>query len=205
MKKKLLLALASLVCISLCACGGSEPTKTEDLVGTYKNVTFLPDSTFTLNENSTYDRTSPNEKGTYKADSKGGFTLTDTDDDDTVFAKKDNYYYRTNLICCFEEDEDYGLAPTFSDSGLSNQWFCAYYDTISDNKWNVIILQLNEDGTFKLRDCERTMSGGQTDGTVYEGTYTLNDYLLSLNCADGQTIPFLLIDDKIYFDVYEKQ
>ena len=206
MKKKILLGCSLILTftLSLCACGNTS-TKTQDVIGTYKNVTFSSSSKFTLNEDSTYDRTLPNEKGTYKTSPKGGFTLTNTDDDDTIFAQKDGFYYRTNLICCFEEDEEYGKAPTFNESGKSNQAFCAYYDSISDSKWNVIILEMKEDGTFILRDCTRDASGNQSDGTIYEGTYVLNDYLLSLTCGDGQTIPFLLIDDKIYFDVFEKQ
>lgn len=202
MKKFLAALLIIVFCLSVCACGANNATQ-ENFSGVYKNITFSPDSSFTLNENSTYDRVSPNEKGTYKSSSKGGFTLIDANyNDETVFAKKDTYYYRTNLICCFEKDEDYGLEPTFN-NGVSNQWFCAYYDTISDNEWNALILELKEDGTFKLRDCVRTRTS-QTDGTVYEGTYTLNDYVLNLNYGDG-SMPFLLIDGKIYFDVFEKQ
>lgn len=205
MKKFFATLLIIVYCLSVCACGANNATQ-ENISGVYNNITFSPDSSFTLNENSTYDRVSPNEKGTYKSSSKGGFTLIDANyNDETVFAKKDTYYYRTNLICCFEEDEEYGLAPTFSDNGTSNQWFSAYYESITDSKWNVIILELKEDSTFKLRDCTRDVNGNQSDGTVYEGTYSLNDYVLNLNCNDGQNFTFLFIDDKIYFDVYVKQ
>ena len=202
MKKTLATILTLAICITLSACasGGSN----EDVLGTYNNITFLEDASFTLNENATYDRTIPNEKGTYKT-SKNGFTLTNTNDDDTVFAKKDNYYYRTNLICCFEKDEDYGLAPTFNDNGVSNQWFSAYYDSISDNKWNVVILELKDDNTFKFRDCIRDSSGNQYDETIYQGTYSLDNYVLNLKCENGHTIPLLFIDGKIYFDIYVKQ
>lgn len=189
--------------LSLCACGSATTSTDEPITGTYTNVAFLPYSEFTLNENSTYDRANPNEKGTYKA-SKNGFVLTDTDDDETQFSKDGDYYYRTNLICCFEEDEDYGLAPTFTDEGRSNQWFSAYYDSISDTEWKVIILTLKEDGTFKLRDCVRNMSGSQSEGTVYEGEYSLDGNVLNLKHADG-TISFLYINEKIYFDVFKKQ
>lgn len=202
MKKTVFLILALMICLSLCACGGGISTKSESLAGTYTNVSFSPDTKYTLNENSTYDKVSPNEKGTYKA-SKGGFVLTDTNDDETVFAKEGDYYYRTNLICCFEKYEDYGLAPTFSKDGKSNQWFCAYYETISNSRWKVIILTLNEDGTFKLRDCERDNAGHQNDGTVYEGEYTLDGSILNLT-HDGGTIPFLYVNEKIYFDVIQK-
>lgn len=202
MKKPLLIVLTLAMLLSLCACGGETSNQSEPLAGTYTNVSFPPNTKYTLNENSTYDKVSPNEKGTYKA-SKDGFVLTDTDNHETVFAKEGDYYYRTNLICCFEEDEDYGLAPTFSKEGKSNQWFCAYYDSISDTRWKVIILTMNEDGTFKLRDCERDSSGHQSDGTVYEGEYTLDGSTLNL-AHDGGTISFLYINEKIYFDVIQK-
>lgn len=110
MKKFIAMLLVTISCLSVVACGASTTSgnSNEDvnIAGTYQNVTFLSSSSFTLNENSTYDRTVPNEKGTYEA-SKKGITLTDTNDDETIFAQKDNYFYRTNLICCFEEDEDY--------------------------------------------------------------------------------------------------
>jgi len=202
MKKALLIVLMLAMLLSLCACGGGTASGNESVTGTYTNVSFSPDSDFTLNANSTYDRTSPNEKGTYKA-SKGKIVLTDTNDDETHFAKEGDYYYRTNLICCFEEDEDYGMAPTFTD-GKSNQWFAAYYESISSSEWKVIILTLNEDGTFKLRDCVRDMSGHQSNGTVYEGEYSLDGNVLNLKHADG-TIPFLYINKKIYFDIYQKE
>ena len=201
MKKILTIGLSIIICFIVVGCG----TKTEDIIGTYKNTSFLKSSEFTLNENATYDRTLPNEKGTYKAGRKGGFTLTDTNDDETIFAKKDNYYYRTNLICCFEEDKEYGQKPSFSENGVSNQWFSAYYEGISDNSWKVIILELKEDKTFKLRDCVRDSSGHQSEGTVYEGTYNLDNYVLNLECADNQAITLLFINEKLYFDVFVKE
>ena len=65
MKKMLSFTLAIAMCLSLCACGGGTATKSESLAGTYTNVSFSPDTKYTLNENSTYDKVSPNEKGTY--------------------------------------------------------------------------------------------------------------------------------------------
>lgn len=204
--KKLVAAVLILVyCLSICACGKSVDTATpaEDLSGTYKNIAFLPKATITLNEDGTYDREVPHQKGTYTGNSTGGFTLLDASGYNEInFNKKDSYYYRTTLICCFEEDEEYGQAPTFT-NGVSNQWFCAYYNNISNSEWNVIILELREDGTFKLHDCTRTTTS-QKNGTIYEGTYTLDDYVLNLNYSNG-SIPFLFIDNKIYFDVFEKQ
>lgn len=198
MKNAILLLLALVLTISLVACG----TNSESLVGIYTNVSFSPNTKYTLNENSTYDKVSPNEKGAYKP-KRGGFVLIDTNDDETVFAKEGDYYYRTNLICCFEEDEDYGLAPTFSKDGRSQQWFCAYYETISNSRWKVIILTLNEDGTFMLRDCIRDNAGNQSEGTVYEGKYTLDGSILNLNHKGG-TIPFVYVNEKLYFDVIQK-
>ena len=172
---------------------------------TNQNITFSPDTTYQLNENTTYDKTAPDTKGTYEANESGGFDLTAANGyEEESFAKQGDYYYRTNLICCFSEDEDYGLEPTFDENGRTEQWFTAYYDSISEDSWNVLILQLWQDGTFRLRDCIRTMSGNQSDGTLYEGAYRLEDDILHLD-YEGGSMPFLLIDGKIYFDVLQKQ
>ncbi len=207
MKKKSLLALllAVVMCIGLCACGGG--ASPEELAGTYKNITFMDGVEYTLNENSTYDSYRAWDKGTFEPTSDGGFVLTNSEETNTItVAKKDNYYYVANSdVQSFKKDEDYGQPPTFNENGVSNQWFCAYYDSISDTAWHVIILELMEDGTFKLRDCDRDSNGGQTEGTLYKGTYSLDDYVLNLTCEDGQVIPFLFIDDVIYFNVMEKQ
>ena len=62
MKKVISLLLTLVICLSLCACGGGTATKGESLAGTYTNVAFSPNTKYTLNENSTYDKVSPNEK-----------------------------------------------------------------------------------------------------------------------------------------------
>ncbi|MBQ9960780.1 MAG: hypothetical protein IJP00_02625 [Firmicutes bacterium] len=198
MKKLLVIALILVMCISLCACGGG------DVAGTYKSV--LWDTSYQLNDNNTYDKTSPKDSGTYET--KGsGFALESKDGIvEEEFSKEGDYYYRTNLICCFEEDEAYGIAPAFNDEGKTDQDFVAYYDTIDSStyQYDVLILQLESDGTFKLRDCERR-GYHQSEGTLYEGTYSLDGKNLNLNCDNGKTIPFLYINDCIYFDILTKQ
>lgn len=204
MKKIIAIIMILTMCISMTACGGSSA---EDLAGTYKNITFLPNIEYTLYEDTTFEGSRADDKGTFEGNSSGGFTLQNAyySNNKTEFKVKDSYYYRTSGICCFEEDGEFGLVPTFDDNGRSKQWFDAYYDSISDTSWKVIVLSLDKDGTFRLKNCVRDMSGGQSDGTVYEGTYSLDNYILNLNCDDGTTMPFLFINDKIYFDVYEKQ
>ncbi len=202
MKKVIALCLVLISIVSLCACG--EGGK-KDVSGTYKNVTFLPDEEYVLNTNSTYESKFHFEKGTYEANSKGGFDLAHANDESvTTFDCLDSYYYRTSNVCAFEEDEEYGLKPTFDENGKSDQWFCAYYDSISDTQWNVIILELKEDGTFKLNDCKRNSSGDQYDENIYEGTYTMEENILKLSHDKG-IFPFVFTDEKIYFDVLEKQ
>ena len=205
MKKFLAALLIIAYCLSVCACGKNTTTSSaENVAGTYKNITFLSNISITLDEEGRYDSNSFHRRGTYTGNLDGGFTLLDSNGyNETIFAKKDSYYYRTTLICCFDHAEGTrDEAPKFT-NGVSDQWFTAYYDSISDNEWKVIILELKEDGTFRLRDCTRTLTS-QTDGTLYEGTYTLDGYVLELNYGED-SMPFLFIDDKIYFDVYEKQ
>lgn len=124
---------------------------------------------------------------------------------DEEFEKKDQYYYRTNLICSFEEDDEYGIEPSFDEQGRTNQSFGVYYDRITDEKHKSLSLTLNEDGTFVLSESVILIYEGKRvgDPVVREGEYTLNGYVLNLN-YDGVDHPFLYLDDKIYFDVLEK-
>jgi hypothetical protein len=207
MKKTLALLLVAVACLVLCACSGGGRTDNNQqntVIGTYKNVSAFLENKYNLHENSTYDKTPSGAKGTYKASKDGGFVLTrNKSSEEEVFAKKDQYYYRTNLICAFETDEDYGLPLQLDENGRSNQWFSAYYDSISDSIWNVLILELKDDGTFRLRDCIRTMNGSQSDEKDHTGTYRAEGDVLFLN-YDGADHPFLMLKDKVYFDVLEK-
>ena len=208
MKKLSCILLAIVLCFSLVACANTQPdepkTQEENLSGTYKNVSAFLNTTYVLHDNTTYDKTAPDAKGTYKETKGGGFTLQrNNSSEEEVFSKKDQYYYRSNLICAFEKDEDYGLPLTLDENGRSNQWFSAYYDSIDDSTWNVLILILKEDGTFLLRDCIRTMSGAQSNETDHEGNYRAEGDMLYLN-YDGIDHPFIMMNDKVYFDILEK-
>ena len=69
MRKIIALLLAGCMLFSLAACGGTsaqspaentevaEAPAAEDLTGVYKNITFSPDTTYQLNENTTYFNT----------------------------------------------------------------------------------------------------------------------------------------------------
>ena len=201
MKKILVLALAMATAYSVVGCEDGA----ESLVGVYENVSFA-ETTYQLNENGSYDKTAPNEKGTYEA-KRGGFVLTEQgkSNSDEEFEKKDQYYYRTNLICCFEEDNEYGMAPSFDENGRTNQSFYEYYERITDEKHKCISLTLNEDGTFVLSESVVKVYEGNRvgDPVVHKGEYKLDDYVLNLN-YDGMNHPFLYLNNKIYFDVLEK-
>lgn len=203
MKKTFYLLLVFTMLFSLCSCGGA---KAEDLIGTYKSCSMFLDSTYTLNENGTFDK-EPNMKGTYETSSKNGFKLTENNSShEEVFAKEGDYYYRTNLICCFETDDEYGLEVSFDTNGRSNQSFTANYDTIDQSSMLVkkLGLILNEDGTYKLNDMQVYITQGKvTEKDTYEGTYKFENDILWLN-HNGTDYPMLLIDGKLYFDVLEK-
>lgn len=203
MKKIVNLFLTLTFTLSLCACGGG---KAEDITGTYESASMFLNSTYHLNENSTYDK-EPNTKGTYKTGSKGGFTLSEANSSsEEIFAKSGNYYYRTNLICCFEEDDEYGLKVSFDEKGRTNQSFDANYDTINQSSMLVkkLGLILNDDGTYKLNDMQVYITQGKVvDKETFEGTYKFENDILWLN-YEGKDYPMILVDGKLYFDVIEK-
>ncbi len=203
MKKLVTLFLALAMLLSLCACGGSK----ENVVGTYKNVSVFLDTTYALNENTTYEKTEPSGKGTFEPNSKGGFSLTKAGEkpssDDPIFIKEDSYYYQMNGKYSFEEDTEYGLEPTFDDNGRSDQDFIAYYELLSDKSgWLTLALDLNEDGTFMLSDYIKSTVQATVKNN-HEGTYSVEGNVLHLN-YDGKDHVMLIIDNKIYFNVLEK-
>lgn len=229
MKKVLVIVMAALLALSLAACGGNEqnqggatteaPTVTEapqetpqeetqEVPGTYANVSLFLTSTYQLNENGSFDKTSPEEKGTYTVGDDGSIELTEAGmSGGDIFTPYGQYYYRSNLICCFEEDEEYGMAPSFDENGRSNQTFEAYYERTDTGNQRYVEFTMNEDGTFVLKRQIHNLDGilSVVDyGLTFEGTYALDGDILTLNW-NGIEVPFLLIDEKIYFDVIVKQ
>ena len=51
------------------------PAAEIDPAGTYKNVSMMFDAVYILNDNGTYDKTSPEEKGTYTVEENGDLKL----------------------------------------------------------------------------------------------------------------------------------
>lgn len=226
MKRTFTLFLALLMALCLCACGGGDnapqetdqpdtPAPTEKTVsqeqvipGAYESVSLFLNSTYQLNENGSYERTSPDEKGTYTVLDNGGFELKEKDmGNGDVFTPHGEYFYRSNLICSFEEDEEYGLAPTFDENGRSNQTFEAYYEPTDTGNQRFVSFAMKEDGAFVLKNQIRNLNGFLTvvdEGDTYEGEYALDGDMLILKW-NGLEVPFLFLDGQIYFDVIEKQ
>lgn len=91
----------------------SEPQEEErEIPGTYENVSLFLTSTIQVSENGSFDRTKPDEKGTYNIINGDSFELVEKGmGNGDIFTPYGDYYYRSNLICSFDEDEEYGLAP----------------------------------------------------------------------------------------------
>ena len=232
-KKILALLLAAALTLSLAACGGDsgssapssapsetpsesvEPTNTpepeeseepeREVPGTYESASLFQSIVYEWHDNGTYDRQNTEEKGTYTVQDDGtvstkenGGTGSDT------YAPHGDYYYRTSSICNFYKDKEYGLAPTFDDNGHSSQSFDAFYEMITNDKHHYVQFQMNEDGTYVLKDLIRSNTQGLLGkGITYEGTYELKDDVLMLT-YDGVEFPFLYLDGNLYFDVLEK-
>ena len=190
----------------------------EDVVGTFKNVTIFPEAQFTLNNNGTYDSTEPATKGTFSGHTISGPFGLPIDvsyeiklDDGRTLELIDNgmYYDSTKYI---SEDQEYGLEPTFDDNGKSDQSFWLNYETyypdygdylMSDPEFKILQLDFSADGTYSMVNSD-TISDGKEHRDSYEGTYELEGNIITLN-YDGGSMPLIYDDNKIYFDVYEKQ
>lgn len=190
----------------------------EDVVGTFKNVTIFPEAQFTLNNNGTYDSTEPSTKGTFSGHTVSGpFGLPigvsyeiELDDGRTLKLIDNGMYYDGNKY--ISGDEEYGLEPTFDDNGKSDQSFWLNYESyypdygdylMGDPEFKILQLDFSADGTYSMVNSD-TISDGKEHRDSYEGTYELKDNIITLN-YDGGSMPLIYEDDRIYFDVYEKQ
>lgn len=240
MKKKLALIAAVVFAISLTGCGSDESKKAEpettaesteitaeeetteesteeviDISGTYQNVSLFCDSVYQLNENGTYDRTTPEEKGTYVVEANGDIMLTEkgVSNSEDTFTPYLEYYYLSNCpfgsdseFICFSSDEEYGAKPAFDENGKSNQTFKTGLSERADGNDHQYEFKMNEDGTFSVQEEVGVMQNGfmmMSDGDKYEGEYELNDAVLTLKCNDIE-YKLLFIDEKIYYNVLMK-
>ena len=207
MKKAISLILALLMCLSLCACGGAgesgkePPLTVETATGNYKSVGLFFDHSYTAKENTTYDKT-PRGKGTWAINTDGGITFSPADGMSEYFAKRGDHLYRTGGLCSFDEDETYGLVPTFDQSGRTDQYFKQLYRDI--NRSYTVILDLNADGTFtsQYKVIHNMDLATETDDRC-EGTYRFENDTLWLSC-EGTEYPMLLVDGQLYFDIITK-
>lgn len=193
--------------------GGEDSTPEEtpeneerEVPGVYEHISLFLNSTYEWHENGSYDRTSPDEKGTYTVSDKGDVIMSENGGSGgDTYTPYGDYYYRSNLICGFEKDDEYGLAPSFDENGRSTQTFDAFYERITNDQHHYLVFTMNEDGTFILKDMIRSNTKGIVDeGDTFEGEYIFNDDILTLKW-NGIEVPFLYIDGKIYFDIIEKQ
>lgn len=215
---------------------GSITFGSNEVAGTYKNVSLLQDAVLTLNDDDTYDANYNLERySTFQYEDKGTFSREDGGnclifDNDIEFRKVgDKFYYRTSDYeyepnvdyyddFCFATDTEYGKAPTFDENGRSNQSFTSIYEVSESVMYGsmeeenaeekILSLTLRDDGTFVLENIISDPAADAVNTTVesasYQGTYQLDGEFLLLNYDTGKMI-FIYTDDKIFFDVYEKQ
>lgn len=213
MKKLLALMLAAALALSLVACGGgggtgntntpsagtetNTPTPDKEEVtipGNYAPVSLLPGTDYEVNENGSYDY--GDEKGTYTAAEDGSLTFQPKDGGSNTLTACGAYYHAAVKMT---EDTEYGLAPSFDESGHSNQTFQTEADDTS------LTLELHEDGSYVFSYSTATLLYDKFSDTVtFEGSYALEDAVLNLNYNDN-LYPFLFADDVIYPVVYVKK
>lgn len=176
-----------------------------DVAGTYVSSSFF-DSSIVLNTDGTFNRYEGNVergRGTFEATEKRVVlhnANTTFSDGDNSFDIRGPYYYRTTedmwpdgYGAAFFELDTYDRAPEFDENGRSNQTFEVNLTGTADG--DDIALTLKDGGTFAIK----------SNGVVgYEGSYKLQDEVLTLTYNKG-TLIFIYTDDKIFFDVYEKQ
>ena len=180
-----------------------------DPTGTYHSLSLLqPNSVYELHENGTYDRTSPEEKGTYTVSDSGTISFTQKDYivSDT-YAPYENYYFCTS-DSIFTGDKDYGAAPSFDENGRSSQSFETSFGLADETGTSrAYILTFKEDGTFSLQEEIGQMQGqflAVQDGDLKEGNYTLDGEIITLSW-NGADYKLLFRDNRIFYDVIVKE
>lgn len=212
MKKLLALMLAAALALSLVACGGggtggtntpsagtetNTPTPDKEEVtipGSYAPVGLLPGTDYEVNENGSYDH--GEEKGTYTAVEDGSLTFQSKEGGSSTLTACGAYYHTAVQMA---EDAEYGLAPSFDESGHSNQTFQAMADKVS------LTLELHEDGSYVFSySAASPVFNKFSDVVTFEGSYALEDTVLNLNYNNNR-YPFLFVDDVIYPIIYVKK
>lgn len=154
------------------------------------------EETITFNGDGTYEMYPIENKGMYEVNEPGRIDL---DGGSTVYYLAEDRYLYDPEISCLTEDDEYGRPPTFNEDGRMDQSF--YWQKLEGR---AIAFDFNSDGTYKI---EEILAEGIDAGTpilISEGTYQLDGEILMLS-YDGGSMPLIYDDDKIYFDVYEKQ
>lgn len=211
MKKLSALMLASALALSLVACGGGgepnppvqdtpsnaveNPPASEKMIpGSYTPVGLVSGTGYEVNENGSYDH--GEEKGTYTAAEDGSLTFQSKDGGSSTLTAFGEYYHTAVQMA---EDTEYGLAPSFDESGHSNQTFQTEADATS------LTLELHEDGSYVFSYSKTSPVFDKfSDIVTYEGSYALEDAVLNLSYNDNH-YPLLVADDAIYPIVYVKK
>lgn len=203
MKRMVSLALALLICFSLCACGAESQ---EDVAGTYWYVSGIDraDSIW-LHDDYTYDRGF--EKGTYKVERNKIYLHRDNSSNSTTtLVKQGDVYYieSSNFGPSFEPmKNEYGQTVTFSKEGRIDHTFS--WSNYSDiDHLRAYDLVLCSDGTFTLE--ELAVKNGDAlnaESNIKEGTYTFENSLLTL-IGDDFACYLVCTEEGITRNVYKK-
>lgn len=181
------------------------PAAEIDPAGTYKNVSMMFDAVYILNDNGTYDKTSPEEKGTYTVEENGDLKLKENNSSAITYIAHGSYYYRGDRKIA--SDEEYGAAVSFDENGRSSQTFETTFISQDNGQSIGYELTLREDGTFLLQEEVGHMDGGimiVQDGDSFEGTYAQQGDVLTLIWQETD-YEILYLEGNLYYDVIEKE
>lgn len=191
-------------------------TSAVDVVGEYKNVGILMNEnvTYQLNDDETFDKiadtTSLTFKGLYSITKDGFMLKANKSSISENFVRLGEYLYNTDGgITYFDTDEDYGKTITLDGDGKTDQVFRTYYydinrESTGSSTYYVLTIDFNKDGSFQLYKYYHDITSySTTNNEQFEGTYTTNGEIVTLNYNNADHI-LLIVGDKLYFDVIQK-
>lgn len=185
----------------------TKPLTYETIAGVYTSRLWFLDETITLNSNTTFDSDSYGKKGkgTYEFYNGNHICLSPYVKYPPNMKASNDYIYECSYWH-FEEDNEYGLKFSPDENGMTDQTFdyCIIDAIMPGSNYNRIVLDLDKDGTFKLKVGYRNYYNVDSIKETFKGTYTSDSTTLTLKYK-GKDYPLYIKDDGyISFIIYDK-
>lgn len=225
MKRILLVLLASIMCISVCACNETkdetpqisvdsnylkeessqdESLTVDKLMGYWQPTTFLlGGKTIAVNYNSTFDW--GDEKGLCSI-LNNELVLSPRYGEKRTFGIHENLIY--DVSCKIDKDNDYGLGFSPDENGRTNQSFTkntSGFTITKDCDYTHITIEFrtNDSCTIKLGWLKQSGASYYLEiDKTFDGYYTYSDSVILINCGEEEFDIIVGEDGELYYHTF---